>query len=88
MLGLIVMSMIWRMPSEDVSRLVFRIVDGIESGALLGYLLAMLAIVGWYFHAKYQRRVLSVELDRVAAERNVLQTKSLGSQRIKSSRGR
>lgn len=86
-LGLIVMSLIWKMPPEDVSKLVFRIVDGVERGALLGYLLALISIVGWYFHAKYQRRVISAELERVATERNVLQTKKLGPQRIKSSRG-
>lgn len=74
--GLIAMSLIWRIPSEDVSTLVFRIVDGLERGVLLGYGLALVALGGWYIHARYQRRVISVELSR-----------SLGPQRIKASRG-
>ena len=86
MLGLIVMSLIWRMPPEDVSALVFRILDGLEGGILSGYLLALLSILGWYFHGKYQRRVIVAELDRVVAERNLLQAKNLGSQRMKSSK--
>jgi hypothetical protein len=85
-LGLIAMSLIWRMPPQDVSKLVFRILGAVERGALLGYLLAFFAIAGWCIHAKYQRRVISAELDRVAAQRNELQTKNLGAQRIKSSR--
>jgi hypothetical protein len=64
------------MPPEDVSELVFRVVDGLERGALFGYLLAVVAIGGWYVHARYQRRLISVELSR-----------SLGLERIKSSRG-
>lgn len=75
-LGLVAMSLIWRMPSEDVSKLVFRIVDGLERGMLLGYGLALVAFGGWYVHARYQRRLISVELSR-----------SLGPQRIKASRG-
>jgi hypothetical protein len=57
MVGLIVMSLIWRMPPEDVSRLVFRIVDGLERGALVGYLLALVAMTGWYVHARHCRRL-------------------------------
>jgi len=75
-LGLIAMSLIWRMPPEDVSKLMFRIVDGLERGVLLGYGLALVAIGGWFVHARYQRRVISVELSR-----------SLGLQRTKASRG-
>lgn len=75
-LGLVAMSLIWRMPPEDVSELVFRIVDGLERGVLLGYGLALIAVGGWFVHARYQRRVISMELSR-----------SLGSQRIKVSRG-
>lgn len=73
--SLIVMSLIWRMPPEDVSELVFRIVDGLERGALLGYGLALAAFGCWHVHARHLRRVISLELSR-----------SLGAQRIKSSR--
>lgn len=86
-LGLLLLASIIKMPAEDVSRLVFRLVDGMERDSLLGYLLSVLLLVGWYTHARYQRRIIAGEIERMAAERNMLQSKSLGRQRIKSSRG-
>jgi integral membrane sensor domain MASE1 len=68
-IGLIVMSLIWRMPPEDISALVFRIVDGSARGALLGYFFALIAMAGWYLHARHQRRVIAAALERVAAKR-------------------
>lgn len=88
MLGLVLLTLIVKMPPEDVSKLLFRLVDGMERYSLLGYLLALLCLVGWYAHARYQRRVITGEMDRMAAERNRLQGKNLGQQRIKSSKGR
>ncbi len=70
------MSLIWRIAPKDVSTLVFRIVDGLERGTLLGYALALVAFGGWHVHARRLRRVISLELSR-----------SIGAQRIKSSRG-
>jgi hypothetical protein len=87
-LGLLLLTLIVKMPPEDVSKLVFRLVDGVERGSLLGYLLSLLFLVGWYVHARYQRRVITAEIERMAAERNTLQSKNLGQQRIKSSKGR
>ena len=88
MLGLLLLTLIVKMPPEDVSKLVFRLVDGVERGSLLGYLLSLLFLAGWYVHARYQRRVITAEIERMAAERNTLQSKNLGQQRIKSSKGR
>jgi hypothetical protein len=87
-LGLVLLTLIVKMPPADVSKLVFRLVDGVEQGSLLGYLLSLLFLIGWYVHARYQRRVIAGEIERMAAERNTLQGKNLGRQRIKSSRGR
>jgi hypothetical protein len=85
MLGLVLLTLIVKMPSADVSKLVFRLVDGVERGSLLGYLLSLLFLAGWYVHARYQRRVITREIGRIAAERNMLQSRNLGQQRIKSS---
>lgn len=87
-LGLVLLTLILKMPPADVSKRVFRLVDGVERGSLLGYLLSLLLLGGWYIHARYQRRVIAEELDRMAAERNTLQSKNLGQHRIKSSKGR
>ena len=82
------LTLIVKMPPEDVSKLVFRLVDGLERNSFLGYILSVVVLAGWYVHARYQRRVITSEIERMAAERNRLQSKNLGQQRIKSSRGR
>lgn len=87
MLGVVLLALIVKMPSEDVSELVFRLVDGAERDSLLGYLLSLFVLAGWYVHARYQRRVIAREIGRIAAERNMLQSRNLGQHRIKSSRG-
>jgi hypothetical protein len=87
-LGLVSLTLIIKMPSDDVSKLVFRLVDGMERDSLSGYFLSLLILIGWYIHARYQRRVINGEIERMAAERNTLQSKSLGQQRIRSSKGR
>lgn len=88
LLGLVLLALIMKMPPEDASRLVFRLIDGGEGDSLLGYLLSLLLLVGWYLHARYQRRVIAAEIERMAAERNMLQSQSLGQQRVKSSKRR
>ena len=69
--------MVWRMPSEDVSRLVFTIVTDLENGTLLGYVLATIATGGWYLHAKRQRRLYEAEMARLAEQRDALQARAL-----------
>lgn len=73
-----------RMPQEDVSKLVFETLDGIKSKYLLGYLLAFVLACGWAFQAKWQRRFLGDEVNRLAEERTKLQ-KVLGEKHIESS---
>jgi hypothetical protein len=87
LLTLVILSLIWRMPSGDVSKMVFELVDGARSGWLVGYAAATVSMLGWYFHARYQRRVITGEMRRIANERSALQSKSLGK-KLKSSEGR
>ena len=65
------------MPPQDVSKLVFQIFDMLANGKLLGYVLFSLVSVGWFVHAKWQRRIMSEEIDRVSQERNLLQEKAI-----------
>ena len=65
--------MIIKMPAADVSKLVFQILDKIEKGYHVGYILFGVVSLTWFFHAKWQRRVVVSELDRLAQERNRLQ---------------
>src|SRR5258707_6633164 len=87
LLTLIILSLIWRMPSADVGKLVFELVDGARSGWLFGYAAAGVSILGWYFHARYQRRLITGEMRRIANERSALQSQTLGK-KLKSSEGR
>lgn len=66
-----------RMPSADVSKLAFQILEYVANGAILGYLLSGLFGFGWFFHARWQRRVIANEMERVGREKSLLQTKVL-----------
>jgi hypothetical protein len=87
LLTLVILSLIWRMPAADVGRLVFDLVDGVKSGWLVGYAAAGVSILGWYFHARYQRRLITGEMRRIANERSALQSQTLGKN-LKSSEER
>ena len=76
--GLIVLSLIWRMPEPEVGTLVKRLMDGLENFSLVGYLLFLGALIAWYLHSRYQRRVITTEMERLSDERNRLQEKNLG----------
>lgn len=85
-LAMIVISMIWRMPPEDVSKLAFHVLQALEQRTILGYAISFILAIGWFFHSRYQRRIITGELDRVANQRNRLQAQTLGN-RVKSSEG-
>lgn len=76
LLALLFAIMLVRMPSEDVSRLVFQILADLKNGQLLGYALALISTAGWAFHVKWQRRVITAEMRRVTRERNELQAQA------------
>lgn len=75
----VMMLIIWRMPSEDVGKLGLQIFSDLRSGYLVGYVIAFLAIGGWFFHAKAQRRAISTEMRRLTVERNKLQESKIGA---------
>jgi hypothetical protein len=87
LLALVILSLIWRMPSEDVGKLVFMLIADLENGKLLGWTFAVVILVCWYVHARYQRRLITGEMRRIANERNVLQSRSLPG-KVKSSEER
>ena len=68
---------VWRMPAEDVSKLAFRILDYIVSGAMLGYVLSGIFGFGWYFHARWQRKLIAKEIERLGREKSLLQSEVL-----------
>jgi hypothetical protein len=87
LLGLIFITMIGKMPSSDVSKLAFEIVSDLKTGYLVGDVLAVIFALGWFFHAKWQRKLIHDEMRRIAEERNQAQQKSIG-ERLSSSENR
>ena len=85
--GLVILLLVWRMPEQELAKLVNRLLDGLENFTLVGYILFLAMLIGWVFHARYQRRIITNELDRMSEERNRLQEASLGN-RVHSSGGR
>ena len=65
--------MIWKMPPADVSSLIFRLVAALEHGYLVGYVLAAVTTVCWFFHARFQRKVIQDEMQRMSDLRTQLQ---------------
>ena len=83
-LGFIIMVVILKMPGQDVSTLVFRLLDASERKWAIGYVTAVLLALCWYFHASYQRKFFTREMQRLSRERTALQERMLGKQ-IRSS---
>jgi hypothetical protein len=79
LIGLSYILMIVKMPSEDVSRLMFEIVDKIEKGYLVGYAFGIISLCSWFIHSKWQRRKIVLEMKRLGEEKSGLQKNQLGN---------
>lgn len=75
--ALVLIVIVVRMPTEDVSKLVFGILDGLSDWSLLGWIVGGIAILLWWWHAKSQRRRWSTEMNRVSRERTKYQERAL-----------
>ena len=84
MIGMIIMTIIIKMPSSDVSKLAFEILSEFATLHLVGYGIGIFSTLGWFIHARSQRRVISREMERIGREKSQLQSKKLGGD-VKSS---
>lgn len=66
------MLIIYRMPGPDVSQLVFRLEEHFANGSYIGYMLAVLFGGGWLLHARWQRRIIASEMNRIGEEKSSL----------------
>jgi hypothetical protein len=87
LVGAIIIISIIKMPQNDVSKLVFSVIDLLVEGYMLGYLLFLSTVLLWFIHAKFQRRTFSSEIERMAEEKNRVQQQNLGRD-LKSSRSK
>lgn len=86
LIAIIALSMIWRMPTADIGKLVFRLLDVAQEAGLMGYVASVLCLFSWFRHARYQRRFIAREMQRVSQERNQMQAREL-EKKLKSSEG-
>jgi hypothetical protein len=74
----VLLMLVWKMPGEDVSKLVFEIFALLRNGELFAYILAFLLGIGWFVHARIMRKVFSDEFERIGLEKSELQGKLAG----------
>lgn len=86
-LGLILVIIAWRLPSDDLSKFASNIVEDLKNGYLLGYFLFIISLGGWFIHAKRLRRTAHHEHKRIGLEKSELQEKALPG-KVKSSKRR
>ena len=71
-LGILIL-VIWRMPENDVSQLMFQVVEHMSNGTLIGYILSVIFAFGWYFNSKKMRAEFTEESQRIGKEKSNLQ---------------
>lgn len=86
--GIIFLTIVLKLPPEDASRLLFHIVGLLERGSIVGYALLGPALVGWFLHAKWQRRQFAIENERITEERDYYQQKAIQAPVESSAKGK
>lgn len=74
-----------RVPPDVLAEHGREVFVGLKNGYLVGYVLFIMTVGGWWSHAKGLRRKHYEELDRIAPEKTELQKKLLGN-KVKSSK--
>jgi hypothetical protein len=82
--AVVVIVIVLKMDSKDVALLVSRVIDAQERKWFLGYILSVLILLAWGFHAKWQRKGIVEEMNRLSALRSELQTQ-LANRKLGSS---
>lgn len=85
-LSILLILTVLKMPSDDVSKLVFSLLESFKDWSITGWVLAVFLAFGWVFHAKWQRSGFTRELSRIGNEKSKLQERLLGAD-VKSSKG-
>lgn len=73
----ILIIMLVKMPSEDVSTLAFKMYDDLVRFYLVGYVATIALALGWTAHARAQRRTIHLEMRRISDEKTKLQKRLL-----------
>jgi hypothetical protein len=73
--GLIILSLIWKMPARDILQLFYKLAGEFAAYHFMGWILTVVISLGWFLHARHQRNALHAEITRVSGERNFYQDK-------------
>jgi hypothetical protein len=77
LLFFVIIIMVLKMPFADVSRLAFSVLADLEKGWLLGYVLTPVAVLGWQWQVRWQRRKYEGRLREMAKARDDAQEHAL-----------
>ncbi|MEN9611908.1 MAG: hypothetical protein RLZZ628_2722 [Bacteroidota bacterium] len=83
-IGAIIIILVLKMPSDDTSKLVFKVFSHFTTMHFLGWGISFISILGWYFSNRYQRRIHHQEMTRIAEEKKKLQEQKI-SKKLPSS---
>jgi hypothetical protein len=83
--GFCVVIVLLKLPQRDISYFVRDFYLNLKEAYLVGYVLFGITTLGWFFHARYQRKLHAAEIDRIASDKSKLQEKLLGK-KLKSAK--
>lgn len=81
---LVILMLIYKMPEGDVAKLVFEMLSSLKKGEFVAYILLILSVSGWIYHARIMRREFSIEAKRIGREKSNLQSQLAGVKFISS----
>lgn len=84
-LGLFLIVVVWRLPQEDLSGFVRMVIESLISGHLLGYVLFVLTLTGWFVNSRRLRTIASKEQKRIGDEKTELQKATGLGKKVRSS---
>lgn len=76
--GIALVVLICRLPQEDLSLFAHELFHVFETWHILGWVIAILELGGWWWHSRYQRKIHTKEVRRIARHKKELETRIIG----------
>lgn len=70
LIAAVLIVLIYRMPTSDVAPFARYLLDVLERGHIIGYIIGMVALIGWFIHSRWLRKSISSEFGKIADERD------------------
>lgn len=87
-MGGILLVVFWRLPSEELVKVVNSVLANLANFSFVGYLLFMVTVVGWAWNSRRLRRMATREQDRIGNEKSRLQERAGLAGKVRSSKHR